>query len=227
MDQHKYKKMKLVIMLNMQNDEFSTLAQDKASAHPEEFPFKMSEPEKKLFISTVRHSRLYLEFGAGGSTFEALRSSMATVYSVESSPEWLAHMREWRFISDAEGTGRLNFEPVDIGKTGEWGMPLPPFQWALFPDYSQAVFKKYPLRFDCILVDGRFRVACVLNTILHSGVFSKIMIHDFWDRPDYRVVLKYLDVVDDADTMLLARPKGGISESELRSDLGIYQTVCD
>ncbi|WP_232473249.1 hypothetical protein [Brachyspira sp. SAP_772] len=53
---------------------------------------------------------------------------------------------------------------------------------------------------DTILVDGRFRVACVLNSIFYCRN-AVIIIHDFFNREYYNVLLNYLDIVEKADTL--------------------------
>ena len=47
-----------------------------------------------------------------------------------------------------------------------------------------------------MLVDGRFRVACVLESLLSLSPLSetKILLDDYVDRPEYAVVEEYADV---------------------------------
>jgi hypothetical protein len=187
----------------------------------------MTEDEIRLFREVVRESRCHLEFGAGGSTFDVLLNTRAKIYSVESSLEWIQHLRGWRYIVEAERDGRLMFEHVDIGRTGDWGVPMELEKRELFPRYSSGIFDKHPIRFDTVLVDGRFRVASGLNAILHGGLFTRFLVHDFWDRPQYRVLLKYLDLKAEAGTLLVAGPKAGIDPSELRAEIVRFQYMHD
>jgi hypothetical protein len=43
-------------------------------------------------------------------------------------------------------------------------------------------------RADLYLVDGRFRVACFMQIILHAHPDALIAIHDFANRPQYHVI---------------------------------------
>ena len=75
------------------------------------------------------------------------------------------------------------------------------------------------------LIDGRFRVACTLKLILecHKNSDLKILIHDFWDREEYHVVLRYLDIVDKADTIGLFSIKEPVDLESVRTDYGAYK----
>lgn len=200
---------------------------DKYSPVPLFYEFVMSEDEKRLFDENVKDAEQYLEFGLGGSTFEVLRKSKAKVYSIDSSQEWISRMRQYQFVKRSEQKQkRLNIFHVDIGKTGDWGFPEGEASREDFPEYSQDIFHKIRKDIiDTVLIDGRFRVACTLRTILecHSNPRLKILIHDFWNRPHYHVVLKYLDVIDRADTLGVFTVKDNINFYELQKEYEEYK----
>jgi len=50
-------------------------------------------------------------------------------------------------------------------------------------------------------VDGRFRISCILQACLHCSARTKIVVHDFFTRPYYFVVLPFLSVEKKEDTM--------------------------
>ena len=70
------------------------------------------------------------------------------------------------------------FQYINIGKTGEWGVPIENDKTFLFPSYSTRIFETYK-DFDVVFIDGRFRVACALQVILNCNIDTKILIHDF------------------------------------------------
>lgn len=209
----------------MDTNDKNIIELDKKSTTPQAYDLIMSAEEKELFIETIKDSsvRNYLEFGSGGSTFTALLNSQANVFSVESNLDFIDHLRTWDYIKESEKNKRLIFEHINIGKVGDWGMPLEKEKIELFPNYSELIFKKHNIRFDCILIDGRFRIACTLNSILNGCVFTKYIIHDFWNRPKYRIVLKYLDVIAYEGTMLIARAKGNINITQLCNDINRFK----
>jgi hypothetical protein len=179
--------------------------------NPKYFDVCMSSNEKEFFIENITDSKNYLEFGAGGSTFLVLLNSQARVVSVESSAAWLAHMRKHKVIK--ENKKRLHLNRIDVGKTGEWGYPLKHSE--SFPDYSGKIFAVIQEP-DTVFVDGRFRVACTLKTILECKNKPKIIIHDFFNREQYHVLLEFLDVKAQADTMGVFSIKDGIDFDKVR-----------
>src|SRR5215203_1130862 len=94
---------------------------DKYLPNPSYYSFIMSEKEKELFDLSIKDSKVYLEFGMGGTTFRALQKSRAKVYSIDSSREWIASMREYFFIRYMERRRRLSLFFMDVGPVKEWG----------------------------------------------------------------------------------------------------------
>lgn len=200
---------------------------DRWSPYPRYYPFIMSDNEKRVFDGAIKESRHYLEFGLGGSTLRAIQKSRAMIYTVESSPEWTNYMRTYAALKYSENR-RLRILPVDIGPVRDWGYPESDKFKESFGNYSSSVFQSIDARtIDLALVDGRFRVACVLKTVLecHGNDEIKILIHDFWDRPHYHVVLKYLDVLSRADTLGLFSIKTDVDLEAVAAAYDAYKVT--
>jgi hypothetical protein len=184
----------------------------------------MTSGELALLQSCLNSAARYLEFGSGASTVHA--SSVPTIRnidSVDSSGEYIdEHLRPNEAISSALSAGRLEFHVVDIGATSKWGYPIDKSKKHLWPNYSAAVFSK-PSHHDLVLVDGRFRVACTLNSILNTPDDCRILVHDFWDRPQYHIISRFLETVDRVDSMGIFTKKRGVDPRKLRSLLAKYQ----
>lgn len=198
---------------------------DKYSPYPLFYPFKMSKNEKILFDEAIKKTQNYLEFGFGGSSLRAIQKSKAKIFTVESSPEWIKYMREYLIVRYFENR-RLFIFPVNIGPTRKWGYPELNNSINLFESYSSDIFKLIDCNtLDLALVDGRFRVACTLKLILecHKNNNLKILFHDFWDRDQYHVVLKYLDIVDKVDTMGHFSIKKDINLKSVEIDYETYK----
>jgi hypothetical protein len=189
----------------------------------------MSINEQKLFKEYIANANIYMEFGSGGSTIAALINTNAKVYSVESSKEWINQMFiKYDIITKSRDTGRLNLIHADIGPTGDWGAPLTDNKESgLFLSYTQEVFEKYPdvKLSDVVLIDGRFRVACLLYTLLNTGVDTLIMIHDFWNRPNYHIIKKYIDIIDGIDTLMVCKKKYNVSTDEIKKEYDMYKYI--
>jgi len=201
---------------------------DKKLPVPLYYPIKMSPAEKKLFDLTLKKSEAYLEFGSGGSTIRALIKTQGIVLSTESSKEWLQVMRRYYFVRQKEKSGRLVFFHADIGKTGAHGKPINDDNMDKFPDYSTGIFRTLDpeqiSHIDTVLVDGRFRVACVLKTIIecHSNKRLIILVHDF-HREKYHVILKYLNVKDRADSLCSFEIQNSIDLKLVQNDYEAYK----
>lgn len=192
------------------------IKRDKPKENPQKFPIELSDNERKYLQNTLISAGggAYLEFGSGGSTFLALLQTQVHIVSVESDKNWIEHLKGWKVINEATKRGALEFVSVDIGRTGEWGVPLEMEKKSLFPHYSAQVFEKYT-DFDIVFIDGRFRVACLLQTLLHCPKHTKILMHDFNNRPFYHKILEFVDFVDTCDTLAEFKIKDNIDKQRL------------
>lgn len=195
---------------------------DKLKDTPQYYPLQLSPSEVEYVRNTLMSAGgggIYLEFGSGGSTFLALLHAQVRIVSVESDKNWIEYLKGWKVIDEATKVKRLEFIWVDIGRTGEWGVPLEMEKKSLFPHYSAQVFEKYT-DFDVVFIDGRFRVACFLQTLLHCPKHTKILIHDFNNRPFYHKILEFVDFVDTCDTLAEFKIKDNIDKQRL---LALYE----
>src|SRR6202011_2502413 len=92
---------------------------------------------------------------------------------------------------------------ANIGLTEEWGCPM--FKrptkrriakWGRYVTAPWEQLQNRGIEPDTILVDGRFRVACVLQSILNLGSASNcfILLDDYSDRSEYRAVEEFTDI---------------------------------
>ena len=75
-----------------------------------------------------------------------------------------------------------------------------------------------------MLVDGRFRVACALQLLLRSRKKTpRILVHDFTPREYYHVLLKFFDVIEQADTAVILERKEPVLFADVALCLQMYQ----
>lgn len=195
----------------------------------DDFEWLMTENEKELFKKYIHHAKIYLEFGSGGSTIAALKFSEGQIYSVESSNEWIKTLRQKNeIINNSEKSRRLNLIHADIGNVGMFGTPIVSeneTNLERFLNYSQKIFSEYSkVKFaDVILIDGRFRVACCLSTLLETNEDAVIILHDYWNRPGYHVIKNYVDIIDGVDTIMVCKKKQNISNDEIVREYEKYK----
>ena len=186
---------------------------------------QMSEAEVALMDKYTPNGCI-LEFGAGGSSAFFAKKGVQQLISVESDREWINRMllsnstlREW-----AKARRWSPFH-VEIGATGEWGFPLshkPDVAWL---NYHQFIWDAVDAsKLDFVLVDGRFRVACTLQLLLRTREKTPlIMVHDFSPREYYHVLLKFFDVIEQADTAVILEPKEPVPFADVALCLQLYQ----
>ncbi len=146
----------------------------------------LPEDEAEAVASAYRTARVILEYGSGGST--ALAYDMGkTVFSVESDAEWCAKMQAW--FDERPQKGRVVLHHADIGPTKKWGMPTNNAEFRRFPDYALSVWDlpgfEHP---DVVLIDGRFRPACLLATAFRITRPVTVLLDDYAGRSAYHEV---------------------------------------
>jgi protein O-GlcNAc transferase len=116
---------------------------------------------------------------------------------------------------------RLHILSVDNGPVGSWGYPISDGpQHSSANDSANLLHSINGSNVDLTLIDGRFRVACTQKTILErrANANLRIMIHDFWNRPQYPVVLPCLEAQKTIDTMGILKVKDDIDAQPLLTD---------
>lgn len=199
---------------------------NKTGRSENDFPLRLSLNEKNFLTGCLIEAENYLEFGSGGSTFLALMSGCKKIVSVESDNNWIDNLKTFSLIQQGLDEKRLYFEYINTGKTGEWGVPVEESQKELFPDYSKEVFEKFENDYGLVFIDGRFRVACVLQTILNCRKDVKIVMHDYNNRPEYHYILKYLNIDYTIDTMAQFSIKNNIDKNDVLISYENYKYNC-
>lgn len=181
---------------------------------------------KALLSSSVRS---YVEFGCGGSTLCAVETpGIERIWSVESDKEWVGKILDHPDIAKAVAAGRLNLRYVDVGPVGRFGRPSDQSTQDRWPSYYEQIFDvPAARRADLFLIDGRFRVACILETLLRCDRTARLVIHDFWNRPEYHVVLGFAEQVGSCGTIVVLRPKSFrfFRRWKIKAVLGNYRLV--
>lgn len=157
------------------------------------------DPLGKAFLThALAGSRSYLEFGSGGSTVLAAKTTPVIV-SVESDKSFLQAV-EAKVRQMPLRPALAEFIHANIGITTRWGNPLvkrPTTErvehWARYPTAPWAVLQQAQIVPDTVLIDGRFRVACALESLAHlpPKSHSRILVDDYTSRPEYAPITEF------------------------------------
>lgn len=158
----------------------------------------------------------YLEFGSGYSTLLASKNPDISIVSMESDQEYLNFLQE-KIRSQGINLSNIAFVHLDIGPTKEWGWPSSALNASVFPNYAVGAMSKLKLKEftpDLILIDGRFRVASFLWSLL---MFPKavILFDDYLERDYYHVVEEVLRPKEKVGRIAIFKAPKRISRKKL------------
>lgn len=155
------------------------------------FTLSMPETEAAHLKRCYAQAEVILEYGSGGSTELAARMPNKLVMSVESDRVWARDLRQK--IAADNPRAQVVIQHIDIGQTGRWGRAMDDSSWQSYHRYPNAVweapFFRHP---DVILIDGRFRTACLMTALLRIRRPVTVLFDDYVDRPKYQLVEKII-----------------------------------
>lgn len=144
----------------------------------------------ELFKKLLLQSEFYGEYGCGKSTIWAARNSHAKVFSVDTSQEWISRVTT---ILDRPDHSVV-VEWVDVGPLGDWGYPTTYTDRHNFSLYTDSIWRHPQGKPDTVLIDGRFRVACFLLSLVRSEPGTKIIFDDYTNRARYHLAEEFVNV---------------------------------
>ena len=157
---------------------------------------KKSKDEKTLFDGDdflfkkyLKKCNIYFEYGVGDSTTWVLENTSSKIISVDTDKEWINK------IDIFKRKKRINIHWINLGEIENWGRPKTYEYRKYFIDYISSVWK-FNLKPDVILIDGRFRVASYLYSLINSKEGSIIIFDDYMNRPHYHVVEEVLQLYE-------------------------------
>jgi hypothetical protein len=136
--------------------------------------------DSKLFKKLISESKTYFEYGAGFSTIYASQYKELDIYSVDTNLGWINDIKK-------EVEKRVNFYHVDLGEIDRGGTPK---TFSKLKNFNTYVNILYDLETnpDLILIDGRFRVNCLLTALRECEENTLVLFDDYKERPRYHIV---------------------------------------
>lgn len=178
----------------------------------------LQDSDRQLIADLYYEAESIFEYGIGESTAIAAKTNVPRYTGVDSSAEWISKAR-------SKAPDRFRFYFADVGPTRGWGYPRNaalkknPFDYQISPLFVE----REP--FDVYLVDGRWRVACVMASFLHAihtgGNMSKIrvVLHDYFNRGGsdgrYRIVESIALVEKESERATVLALRHNVQASDL------------
>lgn len=182
---------------------------------------RLFQGDDRLFKSLVREVRIYGEYGMGSSTIWVLDNARCHVVAVDSDLVWIEHVRK-----KAESSVRLHASHIDIGEPGRMGRPKSYEKRENFLAYCSSIWEGSH-KPELVLIDGRFRVCCFLNSLLHAEPGTKILFDDYFYRPFYHVVEEFAEPVDYCGRQALFIVPDELDKKEIRSQMEKFAYVIE
>ncbi|SEH80768.1 glycosyltransferase family 2 protein [Paracoccus alkenifer] len=167
-----------------------------------ETSFKLTLPDDaaEALRGAYAAAQVVLEYGSGGSTFLALDAGVGFVASVESDAQWALGIGA--ALSARFAQGRFLVHHADIGPTKAWGQPADRSGFRRYHLYATEIWDHPQFRHpDVVLIDGRFRVACFLTTMIRCTRPVTVLFDDYIDRHSYHWIEELFPVQDMAGRM--------------------------
>ncbi|MEM7644357.1 MAG: hypothetical protein AAF366_17800 [Pseudomonadota bacterium] len=150
------------------------------------------EREASFLRAHYKQADCILEYGSGGSTLIACDLNVRHVMTVESDVAW---MEDVRAAVKARNTAtQVDLFHGNVGPTGKWGWPDSNEAWQQFHTYPTAIwdqdFFEHP---DVVLIDGRFRPACFVTTMIRITRPVTVLFDDYIGRGTYQTVEEFAE----------------------------------
>jgi hypothetical protein len=119
----------------------------------------------------------------GESTLIADHVGVPRYSGIDSDSAWLRRVR-------SRVSSHFRFYLGDIGETAKWGAPTQDLSKAVL-NYQLTPLQSEPECFDVYLVDGRFRLACMMASFLHASARecpdgALVIVHDCHRKPIHK-----------------------------------------
>jgi hypothetical protein len=139
----------------------------------------LTDQDRILLAKYYSQATSVFEYGLGESTRMASWLRVPRYAGVDSDPNYVTKVRLRLQQDDETYASHAHFYFADVGEITEWGMPKYPLPKNVY-NYQIVPLLAEQDPFDVYLVDGRYRVACVLAAFLHAGSHANatVLLHD-------------------------------------------------
>jgi len=145
----------------------------------------LTDVDRMTVSKNYRKANSVFEWGLGESTMIADHVGVPRYAGIDSDPSYVAKIRAK--VSDKH----FRFYFADIGETVQWGNPKQNHR-KNFYNYQIAPLMSEVMAFDVYMVDGRYRLACLVMAFLHASsrgakpADTIVMVHDC-ERSEYHL----------------------------------------
>ena len=212
---------KRVVNVLFSNKEEKELTFEEIVSDCEIIKVKLFESESDLFIQNLKKCDLYGEYGSGISTIYAVNYLNKQSISVDTDNEWVKKINNSVF-----NKSKLNIEHVNLGKISSFGRPENYEYRNEIKDYLNYIWNQ-DRKPNFVLIDGRFRVACFLSTLIYAEKETIICFDDYILRPHYHIVEYFEKPIKKNKRQAFFKVNKNYSQSEIEYYLNKFEFVME
>jgi hypothetical protein len=185
---------------------------------------RLFSADSKMFRQIISEAKVYGEYGVGLSTIYSSENKNLVIYSVDSSKDYV----QYALDNVNKDNSNIDIDYVDIGPIQEngGGVPLTYNKKNNFKVYREIIWSK-PFKIDTVLIDGRFRVACFLTSLLYSEKGTKIIFDDYVTRPKYHIVEMFEEPIKSQGRQSLFIASNDYDKELLKTYIDKFEYVFD
>lgn len=147
------------------------------------------EGDFELFSDLIKNCIVYGEYGCGKTTLWVAKNSDCKILSVDSSLKWINLVE--KKLNVFVNPNRFELLHSYCGEISDFGYPKDYSERNAYYEYFNSIWER-DLSPDLVLIDGRFRVACFLTSLLRSKPGTKILFDDYSLREEYHIIEDFI-----------------------------------
>jgi glycosyltransferase involved in cell wall biosynthesis len=193
-----------------------------------DFYIEMRYDEILVFLKYLKECKYYFEYGCGGSTMLVSKlNNIKNIESVDNIKEWITILQQNNYIDERINDKTLKINYIDTnGDKNNWGRPLNNLPIKNYELYQSSI-KKCDFKPDIIFIDGRFRVACAINSLSIMTDDTVLLIHDYTHRKEYHILEEFFVKIETIFSLNVFKRKKGLKLSTINNILNKYTIISD
>lgn len=161
--------------------------------------------ENAMLYKYMDKSSVFFEFGSGGSTHQAAKRNLK-IYTVEAAQCWILQLqREFQQIKRMNP----NFNPKITYLVADIQTSIQPSRDDILK-YVR-IYNHSQYKADLILIDGKFRLACLMNVYQQIDENTVIFLHEPDKRSFKDIFTNYFDIIEEVNKSYILKRKKGSS----------------
>ena len=182
---------------------------------------RLFDGETGLYIHYLENCKIYGEYGCGISTVFATNYAQKPTISVDTDNYWTKKVKE---IVNLNSSLHISF--VNLGNLRGFGRPESYILKENIKKYLNYIWEQNN-KPDFVLIDGRFRVATFLTTLMNANEGTIVCFDDYQTRPFYHIVENFEKPIQKNNRQAFFKVNNNYDMKELTYYIDKFEYVFD